>query len=677
MSSLPRLTASTRSSSNWCGVRCTGSPPTVTARFSRSTTRSPSSITGSPAGAGAAQHRAQPREQLVDADRLRDVVVGARVERGHLLALLADGREQDHRRLAPACAARGRRRCRCRPAARGRGSPRRAAASPPRRARPRPSRPCRPRSRRRAGSSAARAGSAARRRRRARAGRSRSDPHLGADRGQRRATNVAPWPARDSTATRPPFASAKPRAIASPRPAPAAPPLRVPRWNGSKISSRSSGGTPGPWSMTRTTASDGVAATLHAHRLAGRRVLQRVLDQVHEHAPDLARVDAHRRRVVGQRDLDAAAPRRRARRARRRRGRRAAQSSCSGGAAPACSRERSSRFPTRWSSRSDAARIVSSSSARSAASIARSCRASAPAEVEIAISGVRRSWLTAREQRGLHRVARGAAPRPRAPRARAARGRWRRRAATRAPAAAAAEPPRRAGRRPRARSCRRAVRPRRARSPLPSGAEHDRAPTRPAAPAPRRPRSARARRRPCRARAASPRSRRAATPRAPGGATAPPAPTTTTATTTKTASASQFFESVIVNVCTGVEEEPVEREHARRPRPRPRSASPQNDGDRQHREHVERPEAQHRDRTGAAPRSRASRARPRGRSRRRRSPGPAIDQRTERARVSRLLRTLAERDHAVDRAARARGDLRVDRRPRTASRAARRAPSRA
>ena len=39
---------------------------------------------------GAAQRCAKTGEELVDAERLRDVVVGARVECGHLLLLVAD-----------------------------------------------------------------------------------------------------------------------------------------------------------------------------------------------------------------------------------------------------------------------------------------------------------------------------------------------------------------------------------------------------------------------------------------------------------------------------------------------------------------------------------------------------------------------------------------------------------
>ena len=61
-------------------------PRRVTACFSRSMCRSPTSIVGSPVGPRAAQRGAQAREQLVDAERLRHVVVGAGVERRHLLA---------------------------------------------------------------------------------------------------------------------------------------------------------------------------------------------------------------------------------------------------------------------------------------------------------------------------------------------------------------------------------------------------------------------------------------------------------------------------------------------------------------------------------------------------------------------------------------------------------------
>ena len=51
---------------------------------------------------GSAQRCAQTGEEVVDAERLRDVVVGARVECGDLLLLVADGREDEDRCVQPA-----------------------------------------------------------------------------------------------------------------------------------------------------------------------------------------------------------------------------------------------------------------------------------------------------------------------------------------------------------------------------------------------------------------------------------------------------------------------------------------------------------------------------------------------------------------------------------------------
>ena len=65
---------------------------------SRVDRRSPISSTGS-VGPARAQGGAQPREQLVDAEWLRHVVVGACVERRDLLLLLADDGEDQHRRV--------------------------------------------------------------------------------------------------------------------------------------------------------------------------------------------------------------------------------------------------------------------------------------------------------------------------------------------------------------------------------------------------------------------------------------------------------------------------------------------------------------------------------------------------------------------------------------------------
>jgi hypothetical protein len=61
-------------------AKSTGSPPTLTARFCRSTTSPPILIIGSPDGA-VRRSTARKREQLVDSDRVRHVVVVARIER--------------------------------------------------------------------------------------------------------------------------------------------------------------------------------------------------------------------------------------------------------------------------------------------------------------------------------------------------------------------------------------------------------------------------------------------------------------------------------------------------------------------------------------------------------------------------------------------------------------------
>ena len=50
---------------------------------------------------GPAEGRTQAREQLVHPERLRDVVVGTRIERGHLFGLVPDDREDQHGRIAP------------------------------------------------------------------------------------------------------------------------------------------------------------------------------------------------------------------------------------------------------------------------------------------------------------------------------------------------------------------------------------------------------------------------------------------------------------------------------------------------------------------------------------------------------------------------------------------------
>ena len=81
-------------------------PPRVTRLAARSMVKSAVSTTASSSrGCRPAQRRPQPREQLVHAERLRDVVVGAGVEGLDLVRLaLADG-EDDDRHARPAAQA--------------------------------------------------------------------------------------------------------------------------------------------------------------------------------------------------------------------------------------------------------------------------------------------------------------------------------------------------------------------------------------------------------------------------------------------------------------------------------------------------------------------------------------------------------------------------------------------
>ena len=140
-----------------------------------------------------------------------------------------------------------------------------------------------------------------------------------------------------------------------------------PRWNGSKTTSRSSAETPGPSSRTWTSSSSPSALDVQADRRVGRRELQRVVEQVDEHALDLDR----RRRAPAARRRRARSTTRSPRepelleRARdeivdrpelgpRRRRRRSA------------SRERSSRLPTSRFRRSASTRIVVDESSWSA-----------------------------------------------------------------------------------------------------------------------------------------------------------------------------------------------------------------------------------------------------------------------------------------------------------------------
>ena len=167
-------------------------------------------------------------------------------------------------------------------------------------------------------SSRARAGSAARRRRRGRAARHTASS-TGASTTGSASAKVAPCSGRDSAHTRPPFASAKPRAIARPSPAPAALLGRaaVERLEDPLELGLGQAGALVDDPDDRLLPRGGDA---HEHPRAGRRELERVLDEVREHALDLSRVDVDERRLAD--DLDPLA-RARARRPRRGRCRRA------------------------------------------------------------------------------------------------------------------------------------------------------------------------------------------------------------------------------------------------------------------------------------------------------------------------------------------------------------------
>ena len=102
MSTLPRSLTSSRSSANSVGVRCSGSPARrhllageVDLEVAGERDRRRRAVAGR-RRARAPQRRRDPRQQLLDAERLGHVVVGAEVERGDLVAVAAARRDDDH-----------------------------------------------------------------------------------------------------------------------------------------------------------------------------------------------------------------------------------------------------------------------------------------------------------------------------------------------------------------------------------------------------------------------------------------------------------------------------------------------------------------------------------------------------------------------------------------------------
>ena len=262
-------------------------------------------------------------------------------------------------------------------------------------------------------------------------------PRPGSSTSGSASTNDAPWPPRDSSHRRPPFASVKPRAIASPSPAPAlvgAPGDAVERLEDALALLL---GDPGP-----------AVGDADEELLAGRGDphAARARPAVRAGARSRARSRARAGSATASTwtgGSSAAPSRRRARRRRARRApvRRARPPSTARAAPPprrAWSRERSRRFSTSRLSRACSARIVSSSSARSVVG-QRELAALEPVErlldrrerrAQVVRDGLDDRGLdrvAAPEGLGLERLARAGAP-----------ARARRRAARRAPGAAAA-----------------------------------------------------------------------------------------------------------------------------------------------------------------------------------------------------------------------------------------------
>src|SRR4051794_10603663 len=346
---------------------------------------------GAVGGIAPAQHGADAGRELVGAERLRHVVVGAGVERADLLALVADRAEHDDREGAPAAhlladldtAAVGQDEVEDHDVGRAHGDG--VEGLPLRRG----LRDLETRG-------------------------AQDDPQAAEDLGLvvddedvraalrhagasgreagRLTAKLAPCPSTGRcSSSRPPLASTNPRLIASPRPAPApspgprAPRAR-PRKNGSKIASACAAATPGPSSVTRTVRwSRAEPPVTRTGRPGGdtRAALSRRLTKTRSSWLASARASG---RSAGSSICTGAAFTCAAARP---------TTSCTstqstrGFTAPASTRERSSRSSTRCASRAVSSRSTARSSARSSPSMRSS--ASPETAVVMAVSGLRRS----------------------------------------------------------------------------------------------------------------------------------------------------------------------------------------------------------------------------------------------------------------------------------------------
>ena len=184
------------------------------------------------------------------------------------------------------------------------------------------------------------------------------------------------------------------------------------RWNGMNTSSRRSGGIPGPRSTTRSRRCRRNELAARRTRVVGGDVAHRVREQVH----DARAAAARRRRAPGagrriEVELDLARAEAELVERREARRRRASVGASVTPSTPACTRLTSSRSVTSAARESRLSSAVSSSSARSLGAGSSTSRERSPlTAAEAAVSGRRRSWLTAESRAERTRSVSASAP---------------------------------------------------------------------------------------------------------------------------------------------------------------------------------------------------------------------------------------------------------------------------
>src|SRR5579884_778503 len=319
------------------------------------------------------QHGAQPREQLADRERLRDVVVGAGVESGDLLVVVADRGDEDDRRLAPLAQAA----THLAAGAVGQQQVEDDGVGRPQ-----------PRGRERGGGRLRRLDLVARAAQVGREGAQElrlvvDDEHVpvhetpAGRRSARKASRAqVPPPSRGRSSSVPPFAKANPWAIASPSPRPrcedAAASTPRPRSSTSRTTSPS-----------RAEAATSTSAVENLSALSSRFTSTRCTCTASTETGGRPSAPATRTRSRSATSATAGASRSST-----------SQSSSRGAAAPAWIRDRSSTFSTSRESLAAASEIVSRRSERSAAVSASSPSCSPPSAALIVAIGVRKSCET-------------------------------------------------------------------------------------------------------------------------------------------------------------------------------------------------------------------------------------------------------------------------------------------